>query len=78
MERCQEYAPRVLETVLDHDGLVKLPVAQLAIFCLRDYLEEEGISIDYELLKDFVELMLEGILKKVAEEFKNRKQINNR
>ncbi len=75
IERSQEYAERVLDTVLDHDGLIKLPVLQLGVFCLRDFLEEEGIRIDYDLMKDFVELMLEGILKKVAEEFKNRKKL---
>ncbi len=75
VERSQEYAHRVLETVLDRDGLVKLVVLQLGVFCLRDYLEEEGIRIDYDLMKGFVELMLEGILKKVEEEFKNRKRM---
>jgi len=75
IERSQEYAHRVLQTVLDHDKLIKLVVIQLAVFCLRDYLEEEGIRIDYDLLKNFVQLMLEGILKKIEEEFKNRKAI---
>lgn len=75
IDRSQEYAHRVIETVLDHDGLVKLVVIQLGVFCLRDFLEEQGVAIDYTLLKDFVQLMLEGILKKVEEEFKNRKLI---
>lgn len=75
IDRSREYAPRVLETVLDHDGLVKLSAMQLAVFCLRDYLEEEGIRIDYDLLKEFVGLMLEGILKKVDEEFRTRKKL---
>ena len=76
VDRSQEYAHRVLETVLDHEKLIKLAVLQLAVFCLRDYLEDEGVRIDYELLKEFVALMLEGILKKVGEEFNNRKRIN--
>jgi len=75
IDRSQEYAHRVLETVLDRDGLVKLVVIQLGVFCLRDFLEEQGVAIDYPILKNFVQLMLEGILKKVEEEFKNRKQI---
>lgn len=75
VERSQENAHRLLETAFDHDGLIKLAVVQLAVFCMRDYLEEEGIRIDYNLLKDFVELMLEGILMKVKEEFENRKQL---
>ena len=76
VERSQEYAPRVLKSVLDHDGLIKLAVLQLATFCLRDYLEEQGIRLDYDILKSFIKLMLEGILKKVEEEFKNRKKLN--
>lgn len=75
VERCQEYAHRILETVFDHEGLIKLAVIQLAVFCLRDFLEDEGVTLNYELMKDFVQLMLEGILKKVEEEFKNRKLI---
>jgi len=75
VEHSQEYAHRVLETVLDNDGLIKLSVLQLGVFCLRDYLDEEGVRLDYDLMKGFVELMLEGILKKVEEEFKNRKRL---
>ena len=40
VERSQEYAHRILETVLDQHGIIKLAVTQLAVFCLRDYLEE--------------------------------------
>jgi hypothetical protein len=50
-------------------------VLQLGVFCLRDYLQEEGIALEYDLLKQFVQLMLEGILKKMEEELKNRKLI---
>ena len=75
VERSQEYAHRILETVLDQEGIIKLAVIQLAIFCLRDYLQEQGINLDYDILKNFVSLMLEGILKKVDEEFKNRKKL---
>jgi len=78
IEHSREYPQRVIATVLDADGLIKLPVIQLGIFCLRDFLKEEGIQIDYELLKNFIQLMMEGILKKVDEELKNRKQIKNR
>ena len=75
VERSQEYAHRILETVLDQEGIIKLAVTQLAVFCLRDYLQEQGINLDYDILKNFVSLMLEGIMKKVDEEFKNRKRI---
>ena len=62
---------------MDHDGLIKLAALQLAVFCLRDYLQDQGVQLDYDLMKDFVQLMMEGILKKVEEEFKNRKLLKN-
>ena len=77
INRCQENATRILATVLDPNGIIKLPAIQLAVFCLRDYLKGEGIAIDYELMKNFVQLMMEGILKKVKEEFENRKMLNS-
>jgi hypothetical protein len=75
IERSQEYAHRIVDSVFDPDGLIKLVVLQLGVFCLRDYLQEEGIALEYDLLKQFVQLMLEGILKKMEEELKNRKLI---
>jgi len=74
-KRAAEHPDRILKTVLDEDGLLKLPVTQLAAFCMRDFLEKEGIEHTYEKLKDFVDLMMEGIIKKTREQFENRKQI---
>ena len=75
IERSQEYAHRILQTVLDPDGLIKLPVIQLGIFSLRDYLKQEDIKLDYDILKNFVSLMLENIIKKVREDFETRKRL---
>lgn len=61
----EEYANRILQTVLDQDGLIKLPVTQLATFCLRDYLQQQAVQLDYDILKNFIGLMLEGIIKKI-------------
>lgn len=61
----EEYANRILQTVLDQDGLIKLPVIQLAVFCLRDYLQQQAVQLDYDILKNFIGLMLEGIIKKI-------------
>lgn len=74
-KRAAEYPERIIKTVLDEDGLIKLPVTQLAAFCMRDFLEKEKIGHSYEKLKDFVDLMFEGIIKKTREQFENRKQI---
>jgi hypothetical protein len=66
--RAAENARRILDTILDGGGIIKLPVTQLAVFCLRDFLESEGSPADYDKLKDFMDLMLEGIIKKIREE----------
>jgi len=74
-KRAAEYPDRILKTVLDEEGLLKLPVTQLAVFCLRDFLEMENIEHSYDKLKDFVDLMLEGIIKKTKEQYANLKQL---
>jgi len=74
-KRAAEHPDRILKTVLDEDGLLKLTVTQLAAFCLRDFLEMEKIDHSYDKLKDFVDLMFEGIIKKTKEQFENRKQL---
>ncbi len=75
IQRSEEYAHRILQTVLDADGLIKLPVVQLGIFSLRDYIQQENIKLDYDILKNFVSLMLENIIKKVKEDFETRKRL---
>lgn len=74
-KRAEEYPDRILKTVLDDDGLVKLPVTQLAAFCLREFLEKEKIEQSYVKMKEFIDLIFEGIIKKTKEQFENRKQI---
>lgn len=66
---------RLLRTAIDAEGQIKLPVIQLASFSLRDFLEEQGIKGDYNRLKDFMELMLDGIFKKLREQIAGTKEI---
>ncbi len=68
-----EKPQRLLETVLDKNGIIKLPLKQLTVLCLQDFMLENSVQADYETLKEFMQIMLEGILKKVEEEIKNRK-----
>ena len=74
-KRASDNPERILFTVLDQDGIIKLPVTQLAVFCLRDFMEQQGIESSYDKLKDFMDMMLEGIIKKTREQFENRKQL---
>jgi hypothetical protein len=75
--RASDNAHKVIATILDQDGIIKLPVTQLAVFCLRDFLEKEGSPADYDKLKEFMDLMLEGIIKKVRQEFEERKKLSD-
>jgi len=75
LKYASEKAARLLETALNADGTIKLPLSQLAILCLQDFLNEHNIQADYPDLKDFMQLMLEGIFKKIKEDLKNRKQL---
>lgn len=63
-KRASENPDKILETVKDKEGTIKLPVIQLTVFSLRDFLESEGSPTDYDKLKEFITLMLEKILNK--------------
>ncbi len=66
---------RLVETALDTNGLIKLPLLQLTILCLEDFLLQNEVQSEYMALKDFMSLMLEGILKRVQEQLKGRKEL---
>jgi hypothetical protein len=74
-KRASDVPHRILKTVLTPDGTIKLPVTQLATFSLRDFLEEEGVETKYESLKNFMDMMLEGIIKKLQEQIADQKEI---
>lgn len=74
-KRAADNPERILFTILDENGIIKLPVTQLAVFCLRDFLQQQGTPAVYDKLKDFMDMMLEGIIKKTREQFENRKQL---
>jgi hypothetical protein len=63
-KRADENPDRILETVKDKEGFIKLPVIQLAVFSLRDFLESQNSPTEYDKLKEFITLMLEKILNK--------------
>ena len=68
---------RCLKTLIDPDGLVILPAIQLASFCMRDFLEEQGIKTEYNKLKDFSNFLLQGIMKKAQEQVENQKELGD-
>jgi len=74
-KRAVENPERILKTILDENGIITLPVTQLAVFSLRAFLEQQGIGYSYDKLKEFMDLMLEGIIKKTREQFENRKKL---
>ncbi|MFC1749777.1 hypothetical protein ACFL2V_13330 [Pseudomonadota bacterium] len=66
---------RHIKTLLDPDDMVVLSARQLAAFCLRDYLAEEGVKTQYHKLKDFADFLLQGIMKKAKEQLKDQKEL---
>jgi hypothetical protein len=73
--KASENPHRVLKTILDENGIISLAVTQLATFSLRDFLEQEGLPVEYDRLKEFVDLMLEGIIKRTQEQIKDQKML---
>jgi hypothetical protein len=75
VRRASDDPARILQTILDETGIIKLAVTQLAVFCLRDFLEEQGSPTEYDKLKDFMYLMLEAVVQKLKEQVKEKKQL---
>ncbi len=75
-KQISENPQRLLKTAIDEDGLVTLSAIQLATFCLRNYLEQQGIEHEYEQLKGFMDFVLNDAMQKAAEELKQRKEIS--
>jgi len=62
-----EEPQRVLKAVFDEDGMLILPLVQLASFILRDFLEKYDQQADYTQLKEFCEFFLVGTMKEVQQ-----------
>ena len=75
IRRTNESPQKILQLVFAPDGTVNLTTSQLATFCLRDFLESEGVKTEYDKLKNFTELFLGKILNDVQEDIKNRKNL---
>lgn len=73
--KAAEHPHKVLKTTLDEKGVLKLTVLQLATFCLRDFFKQQNVEADYAKLKDFISLMLNGIIKKLEETIKDQKEL---
>lgn len=72
-----EKPARIVRTVFDDSGILKLPLIQLSAFILRDYLGSMKQEADYEKLKEFSDFFLNGVMKKLkkkADEVKELKK----
>lgn len=74
-KRVNEHPHKILQLLFEPDRTVNLTAVQLATFCLRDYLESEGMPAEYAKLKEFIDLVLGKILNDMEEELKNRKEL---
>lgn len=75
-KKVNDHPHRTLKTVVDPDGQVHLTAIQLGSFCLRDFMEEQDVPHEYDQLKEFVSFFLNDLLQKVAEDLKNRKELD--
>jgi len=74
-KRVNDNPHKIIATVLDNEGIIQLTAVQLGSFCLRDFLEQQGVPHKYDQLKDFVSFFLSDIIKKAQEDLKNRKEL---
>jgi uncharacterized protein YdiU (UPF0061 family) len=66
---------RLMQTALDSEKSLILPIIQLPAFILRDFLEKYNQQADYEKLKEFTEFFLNGVMSKVEDKIKEQKNL---
>jgi len=59
---------RILETILDVQGNIKKVAVDLAANLLSEFLERNGVPMEYEQAFSFAQFMLQGILKQVKKD----------
>jgi hypothetical protein len=74
-KRVNEKPHRCIKTLLDEKDKVQLTAIQLGAFCLRDFLNQQQVTQEYDQLKDFVSFILSDIISKAAEDLKHRKEL---
>lgn len=74
-QRVEEKSHRVINTAME-DGVLVSPVIQLAVFCLRDFLEQHKISCEYQQLKNFMTFMLNDIVARQAQKISDQQKLN--
>lgn len=73
-----ETPKKLLFTVFDADGNLKLPLIQLSAFILRDFLESKKQETDYEKLKEFSDFFLNGVIKQVKQKVEEQKELKEK
>lgn len=74
-EQAEEKPYKVVRTILDFEGNVKLIIVQLATFVLRDFLEENSLPAKYERLKEFVGLVLGKMMEDTKDKIQGTKEL---
>lgn len=77
LQAALENPHRLLQTVLDVEEQIKLPLIQLCAFILRDYLEQNKEEADYEKLKEFSDFFMSGIIKKASQKVLEQKELKD-
>lgn len=66
---------KIIKTVLDKDDMACLTAVQLGSFCLREFMEENGVRHEYEQIKDFVSFFLSDIIGMAKADLEGKKEL---
>jgi hypothetical protein len=75
LKQAGEFPKKLVKYAFDQEGNLKLPLVQLSAFILRDYLEKNKQETDYERLREFSDLFLNGVLKQIKTQVENQKEL---
>lgn len=69
---------KLLKTIQTVDGKITNTAIQCGAFCLRDFLDANGIQVEYAKLRQFSSFILKDIVHKLKESAKNKKIENKK
>lgn len=66
---------KILRATRDREGILKNAVSRLAIHVIFEYLEENGISSEMNVLKEFAEFLLNGVIDQLKKQIESQKEL---
>ncbi|MBI2464163.1 hypothetical protein HYV57_04355 [Candidatus Peregrinibacteria bacterium] len=66
---------KILRTIRDRENLLKNAVSRLTIHVIIEYLEENGVSSEMNVLKEFSEFLLNGVIDQLKKQIEGQKEL---